>query len=547
MYKSSTINGELPATHSTAETRVSLPENLVIFFALFICYLIGGYYLRFVKGYLPLDALSRMVSAWLVTHGSVPKLASIGFIWPPLPTLFLIPLTWIAPLYHSWMVIVVVSAFFMAFTGVMLAQIAGLCGISAWLRRVLVFLFAVNPVIIIYAINGMSESIMMAAILIACFWLIRFWKTKRSALLIFSAGFFGLLPLIRYEFVLISAWSGLLILLLLWEKRHVFTTEKFGQFLEGNLLAYGSLLIYPFFLWLIANWFIMGNPLYFMINNRSNASVAEVQLSDYRIITTPLNSLMITLWAWVGTYPLELIASTLLIFFGLRKKSGFLVGLGLMPALIPFLEFFLLLSRSNVPLIRYYVMVIPLGLVSCLVLLNVISDLKLQIKWHRTASAIAAILLAILSNIRSVVQLNTYPYQNVTAATWNLISNQATQEDAGMTRINQAVEISQLLAKRLPKDSKVLIDTFGSGFAFLIGAKSHEMFMDYSDPDYDAALLDPQSYVEYILLPEPTRGNELYAVNMYQKSLYDGRVTWVEWVDILPQTIDGWKLYKIVQ
>jgi len=290
----------------------------------------------------------------------------------------------------------------------------------------------------------------------------------------------------------------------------------------------------------------MGNPLYFMINNRSNASVAEVQLSDYRIITTPLNSLMITLWAWVGTYPLELVASILLVFFGLRKKSGFLVGLGLMPALIPFLEFFLLASRSNVPLLRYYVMVIPLGFVSCLVLLNVIANLKLQIKWHTTASVIAAILLAILSNIRSVVQLNTYPYQNVTAATWNLISNQATQEDAGMIRINQAIEISQLIAEHLPKDSKVLIDTFGSGFAFLIGAQSHEMFMDYSDPDYDAALLDPQSYVDYILLPEPTRGNELYSVNMYQKSLYDGRVTWVEWVDILPQTIDGWRLYKII-
>lgn len=547
MQKSINSNTGSLSTNTTIDSQISLSENLIILIILFVCYLIGGYYLRYFKGYLPLDALSRMVSAWLVTHGTVPKLASIGFIWPPLPTLFLIPLTWIPPLYHSWMVIVVVSAFFMAFTSVMIAQIAGLCGIAAWTRRILVILFAVNPVIIIYAINGMSESILMAAFLVACYWLIRFWKTKRNALLIFSAGFFGLLPLIRYEFVLISAWSGLLILLLLWERRHAFTSEKFGQFLEGNLLAYGSLLIYPFFLWLIANWFIMGNPLYFMINNRSNASVAEVQLSDYRIITTPLNSLLITLWAWVGTYPLELIASTLLIVLGLRKRSGFLVGLGLMPALIPFLQFFLLLTRSNVPLLRYYVMVIPLGFLSCIVLLNALADMNLQIKWHRTASSLIVIFLAILSNIRSVIQLNTYPYQNVTAATWNLVSNQATQEDAGMTRINQAIEISQLLSDSLPKDSKVLIDTFGSGFAFLIGAKSHEMFMDYSDPDYDAALLDPQSYVDYILLPEPKRGNELYAVNMYQKSLYDGRITWVELVDVLPLTIDGWRLYKIVQ
>ena len=172
----------------------------------------------------------------------------------------------------------------------------------------------------------MSEAVLMAAILIACFWIIRFWQTGRNTHLIFSAAFFSLLPLIRYEFALISTWSGLLILILILKKRNQFTLEKFTQYIEGIMLAYSSLAIYPIFLWVIASWLIMGNPFYFLANDRSAASLADYQLVAFEIITTPLNSFLITFDAWFWTFPLELIASAALIVLGWRKKSNFLVG-----------------------------------------------------------------------------------------------------------------------------------------------------------------------------------------------------------------------------
>lgn len=517
-------------------------ENLIIGVLLFACYLIGGYYIRFYRGYLPGDAISRLVSAWLVSQGTVVKFSSIGFVWPPIPTLLLIPWALTPSLFQNWMAVVVVSALSMAVACIMVGQIASICRISTWWRRVFVFLFAVNPLVIIFAINGMSEAILMAATLIACFWLIRFWQTSRNSHLIFSAAFFGLLPLIRYEFALISAWSGLVILLLLWEKRHQFTREKFGQFLEGVLLAYSSLAIYPFFLWVIANWFIMGSPFYFLVNNRSNANVAEFQLADYGIITTPLNSFQITFQAWFWTFPVGLIASVALILLGWKKKSNFLIGFGLMPLIVPALQFLLLISRSNVPLLRYFVMVVPLGLVVSMVFLYAFSILYNRIRGGKIAVTILIILLLLSSNVMSVIQLNSYPYQTFDGATWRALTGQG---DARDLLIVQAYDIGKLLVETVPTGSKILMDIYGYGYAVLLGANTHKIFMDFTDTNYDAALLNPQGYVDYILVPAPYQTNNFYAVNLYQKSLYANGASWAELVNILPETIDGWKLYKI--
>jgi len=382
----------------------------------------------------------------------------------------------------------------------------------------------------------------MAVLLIASFWLVRFWQTGRNTHLIISAGFFGLLPLIRYEFALLSAWSGLLILFLSWEKRQQFTQEKFAQFLEGILLAYSSLVIYPIFLWVIANWFIMGSPIYFLSNNRSATNLAEFQLSDFGIVTTPINSFNITFGAWLWSYPLELIASMVLILLAWRRKSLFLVGLGLMPIIIPALQFLLLVRRSNVPLLRYFVMVIPLGVFISLVVVYIISMAGKRIRWVNAAVMVVLVLLMAGSNAMSYYQLENYPYQTFDGATWRAITGKG---DARDPQVVQAYDIGKLLISVIPPGSRVLMDTYGYGFAVLLGANDHSIFMDFTDPDYDAALLNPQGYADYILVPSPYQRGDFYAVNLYQKSLYKEGAPWAEQVNILPETIDGWKLYKV--
>lgn len=522
--------------------KINRLETLTIGCLSFLCYFLVGAYIDIYRGFLSRDAISRLVSAWLVFHGTEVKFASIGFVWPPLPTLLLIPLTFIPTLVQNWLAVVVLSALSMSIACMVLAHLAALCGIPTWWRSLIVLSFAINPWIIIFGINGMSEAILIAATITACYWLVHFWQTNKDTHLIFTAGLFGLLPLIRYEFALVSAWSGLLILLLSWEKRHLFSRERFGQFLEGRLLAYSSLVIYPIFLWAIANWFIMGSPAYFLSNDRTALNVSDFQLSDAGIITTPQNSFNIAFGAWFWAFPLGLIGSLALILLGWRKKSSFYIGFGLMPLIIPFLQFFLLTRRQNIPLLRYFVMVVPLGVVVLLVFILMILPTLKSRRWGVPLLSITSIVLLLGSNVLTVRQLNTYPYQDSEDITWSALTGKG---DSREIQYRQAYDLGRLLANTIPANSKVLMDTFGGGSAVLLGAGDHSIFMDFTDPNYTKALLDPPAYVDYILVPNPVGLSSFYLVNQYQKTLYAKGAPWAQLVDSLPTTIDGWKLYKV--
>lgn len=520
--------------------KISWRENLIIGTLAFVIYFLLGAYIDFYRGYLPGDALSRLVSAWLVSHGTEIRLTSIGFIWPPIPNLLLIPWALIPGLFHNWLAVVIVSALSMALACIVLGYIADACGVSQWWRRLIILLFAINPLVIVFAINGMSEAILVAATFAACYWLIRFWQTERNTHLIFAAALFSLLPLIRYEFAVVSAWSGVLVLLLCWEKRRLFSKEKFSQFLEGQLLAYSSLVIYPIFLWAIANWFIMGSPTYFLANDRTATNLAGYQLAD--VIATPQNSFRIVFGIWFWAFPLELIASLALIILGAWKKSNFLIAFGFMPLIVPFVQFVLLTRRQSVPLLRYFMMDVPLGVIVALVFAAVFIPTIKRFRWRTTLFNVFFLLLIAFSNITTIGQLQTYPYQTFEGATWRALTS---NDDARDQNVMQAYQLGELLVRTLPKNSKVLMDTYGYGFAVLLGANNHSIFMDFTDPNYNKALLNPPAYVDYILLPKPAGRDSLYAINMYQKTLYSEGAPWAELVGIIPPTIDGWRLYKI--
>jgi hypothetical protein len=523
--------------------KISWRETLIIACISFLCYFLLGAYIDLYRGYIPGDSLSRLVSAWLVFHGTEVKFSSIGFIWPPLPVIVLIPLTLISSLFANWLAVVVVSALAMSIACVLLAQIAALLGIPTWWRWLIVLAFATNPLMIVFGANGMSEAILIAATMAAFYWLFSFWLTNRNTHLIFAAGLFGLLPLIRYEFALVSAWSGLLILLLSWEKRSLFSREKFSQFLEGRLLAYSSLAIYPIFLWTIANWFIMGNPLYFLTDERNARSLAEVT----NVITNPILTTQglfgYTFGIWFLTFPLEMLASVLLFVLGWRKKSIFLVSLGVTPLLIPALHFY----WKNIPLLRYLVMVIPLGVLLSLVIIYLVAPAISRFKLGKPLLNFVFVALILLSNFMTLNQLQTYQYQSFEKATWLALTGDIGGKDSD---ILQASAIGAELVKVIPPGSRVLMDTYGYGFAIFLGAQKHDIFMDFTDPDYNEALVTPQAYVDYILIPKPiisiyeTRGS-LYAINKFQPTLYDKGAPWAETVDILPETHEGWKLIKV--
>ena len=396
---------------------------------------------------------------------------------------------------------------------------------------------------VIFGANGMSEAILVFVTLMGCLYLLRLWKTDTNTNLIFAGGFFGLLPLIRYEFALITLWSGALIVTLCWRKLSRFTPETFRNFLEGRLIGYSSLAIYPIFIWSLANWFIMGSPLYFLLNDRSAVALSEMQLSSYTsLVINPVSSFNLVFGAWLMVFWLGLVGLAGVIYYGFKQKSAFLFGLSGLWLIIPALQFILLNQQANVPLLRYYVMSVPLGLVLALTSIMIwMPSLKASL-WGKRVVLAGMLLVFAVSNYGSYRQLKTYPYQNIEAETWRAITSRETISNANF---DGSYQVGQILASSIPPGSRVLIDTYQFGFAILLGAKNHDLFMDFTDPNYDAALKDPTAYVDYLVLPHTQQRGALYAINRAHKKLYDQGATWVELVDILPRTSLEWKLYKV--
>lgn len=125
-------------------------------------YIAVGYWLQVQQGFIIGDALSRVHSAQTVLHSREPHVAAIGFIFTPLTALIQIPAVFFSPIWPALTKYAfagtLMSAPFMAGAVVQIASM----GIDRSLPRsyvaAITVLFALNPMIVFYGANGMSEA-----------------------------------------------------------------------------------------------------------------------------------------------------------------------------------------------------------------------------------------------------------------------------------------------------------------------------------------------------------------------------------------------------
>ncbi|PKO13995.1 MAG: hypothetical protein CVU39_16580 [Chloroflexi bacterium HGW-Chloroflexi-10] len=519
-------------------------NNLFLFLAFLIIYTLLGAYISYIKHYLPYDALSRLVSAWLVWYGTEIKLATIGFVWPPIPTLAILPFAWIPALVKSWMALVIVSAFFTAISVVLVNKILELCGIRSILRTILSVFFGLNPLNLVFAINGMSEALLVTFCLAAFYFMLSFWENNRNVHLILSAFFFGMLPLIRFEFALVSAVASILLISHTWKQRNDLAPQAFRDLLEGRLLAFSSMAIYPTFLWCIASWMIMKNPFYFLFNDRSATSLASLELAVFGVNTSALGSLKIVFEAWYLSFPIGFLAILVLLFLSWQKLSSKYFWFAVISLTVPSLQYLLLLRSSTVPLLRYFMTNILFGyLLIAIALGAVIKEYNLK-KNKAMVVSIVTILLVIASNFATSNTLNTYPYQNMEQQTWKALTTTEVVSDLDLM---ESYNLGKLLPEMIPAGSRVLIDTYQFGFGIMLGAGDHSIFMDFTDPDYDDAVQNPEDFVEYVIVPETSGRGAFYSINRFHPYLHDEGEEWATLVEGLPETNGQWRLYKVTQ
>ena len=304
------------------------------------------------------DGLSRLAHAYFVFYGYPPKLAAMGFTWPPMLTLVFLPLAWLKPLATSMMALPLMSAAFAAGVVVVLDRILTLARMRPAFRYPLLAAFGLNPMILFYATNGMGEMVSLFFLTVAVYALLSWYLNRQTRHLVVLSLALTLGFLSRYEVILWVAPALLVVFGTMIRDR--VRLDELGAWFIAFLapIAYGG------GLWLFMNWLIMGSPFNWLRAETSSETGVSVTASTHPSLTTVLDHV-----AGLNAhlyFPTILAFTVLVVLFAFRRSlmtAGLVVFIG-MNALFSATMFYLSDNLQYLEL-RYNIRPIPI-VIACI-------------------------------------------------------------------------------------------------------------------------------------------------------------------------------------
>lgn len=275
-----TLAGRAPSASRSVVRRLARGP-LLLFLLVFAADFAFGVWMAF-RGFRWGDAMSRAGSAMAIVYGADPKLANVGFVWPPLPTLLHVLGVFFYPIWPGIVPSGVSAALTTALCGgataALLLLTARRLGLSNRLGWAFALLVATNPMIFLYASNGMAEGVAAPFLIGAICFLTLFWHTGRRLWIAAAGVALALGVATLYQGVAYGAavWVALIGGLLWSSEARASIPQGRARAIEGLGLL---LLVPPTFvalLWIGENAVIMGDPLEFMHGPWSNLGRAAV-------------------------------------------------------------------------------------------------------------------------------------------------------------------------------------------------------------------------------------------------------------------------------
>jgi hypothetical protein len=201
-----------PEDRSTPSRRI-VSEGRIVFLLAFGSYLAVAILLDFKYRIFPPDAFSRMANGFYVLYSGDPHLAAVGFVWEPLQsyadlTVLLGNHIWPA-LSHDEMAGCLVSALAMAGAVYQILLALREWGVSRAPRLILTAIFALDPMILYYGGNGMSEGLYLFTLVTSTRYLLRWMHDRDLRSLAYSAVALAFCYLTRNEAALGAVMGGL--------------------------------------------------------------------------------------------------------------------------------------------------------------------------------------------------------------------------------------------------------------------------------------------------------------------------------------------------
>ncbi|MBI3980281.1 MAG: hypothetical protein HY331_19065 [Chloroflexi bacterium] len=493
------------------------------------------------------DALARTANATYVLFSRDPHLAAIGFVWPPLPSLLQLPiLPLLRAIGYPELAAAAVSALAGAGLLALLSALLGSLGLTGRTRLLWLALVQFHPQIWFLSASGLSEIPLMFFLALA---LLAFLKMPAG---VAPATFLGLSLagafLVRYEAIGFIAALFVAVGIQRWPP-----WRNWEAALEGRLLSALAPPVYTIFVWVVLNWMMMGDPLYFQRSVYSLAAAPEIARNTG--ITHPLHNAMGSLPLTAG-YVLTRLAqvnvafptlAVLALAIGIWRRDRRLLGALALVGSVFLVSGFQVFTGTLPAFMRYWAYATPFAVVLAGVVVARITSKP----WATAVSVGASLLMA------AAVVVSTFGLGDPSAGMEErrlsaLLRGDTAAETA--LRASDAywlqVHDAKILASELDRvsaDGPTMIDT-ESGYAAILWARHPERLVINPDRDFLPLLQNPWGRVKFIAVttaadPEAVGARDTVGRNF--PTLYEGQLAWARLRYQVQGTLRPWRIYEV--
>jgi len=491
------------------------------------------------------DALARTANAYYVVNSRDPHLGAIGFVWNPLPSLLQIPLVVFRPLAKSGLAGSLISALFGALSVVSLTNIFRHYDLKRGLRYTLLFLFQLNPMILLYSANGMSEIILIYLLIFCSYRFLQWLQTGRLRYFVLLSLGVSLALYVRYEAYLYAVVLFAVLLMFMIDQ-----SDYDAERMEGTLLTYLAPIAYAGMFWPFVNWLVMGNPFYFLSSVYANyAQTAVFRERAFRwpwlmdAIGNPIGTARYCLRMMAAEHFFFLIISVLVLIIFLRTRKVEYFALLASAYTIPVFAGVMIFRGQSYGWFRFYIYIIPMSFIFLAAFLHYFAEKRPRerVGWLSGAS----IFLILVSNVLTGVAMANPNYgREEHLLTDNLLWQAPIPDFDSIGTLKKEKEIARYI-DAYHKGERILFDS-ARGFPIVLAVENPRDLIITSDRDYEAILQQPVGFADYFLIPSPgTPTGVKDSVNqLYPEA-------WAEGTEFLTLEIDfggkqGWRLYKVV-
>lgn len=551
-------------------------DALIWFWSCLVAYLALAFYVTLIvhsQG-LGQDGVSRVAIANRILFSGDPHLAAVGFVWSPLPELVLVPLV---ALKSVWPALVqdgfagnIVSALFMAGAAYQVFRFLEEVGVRRWVRWPLTATFALHPMIILYAVNSMSEAMFIFFLLLVARRLQRWLRTQEISALVSTGFYLAALYLTRYEATAAAAAVVVIVGFATFMRTRNATRQRVRAAVLDSFVVVAPFAT-AFVLWALTSWLITGTAFQQLSSSYGNAAQLQsrglstsLTLGQEFAASSQALHWMLALEPFL---PVVIVACFAVIVW--RRDWIALAAPAVLGAVVAFM-FYAQVSGSVLQLLRYFIVVIPLVILLVGVTLAHRSRpaspqtavhgpeqgwLRRSLSRLRTggttvAAAVGIVLMAlsVQAGYRAVLD----PAINVGYAA----ELQALVQRGPLTQAERLAslrfvtdhQVSQYVDSLHLGRGTVLVDDF-LAFDIVMSSSNTEQYVITSDRDFQQVLADPAGNgVRYFLVPSVQALGKLDAINRAYPGAYahgGGLGTLVKQFNSVSDDATDWRLYRV--